>query len=104
MLNKTKLVFDPAKEGDVVASFLKSSDGSLISKTAVAGKNALDVSVVNNGGNLFSKPFNKILVLSKNEFGDPLLVKSQLNNVDVQLITLVYDEEEDLVSMEISDL
>lgn len=113
MLSKTKLVFDPTQQGDIVASFLKGSDGTLISNTQISGKQALDVNVVNgittNGGgggssSLFTKPFNAIIVVSKTEFGDPLTIKSQLNNVDVQMITLTYDDNEDLVSLQISDL
>lgn len=103
MLNKTKLVYDPQKDGDVVASFLKAADGTLISKTQANGKNALDVNVANNG-DLFTKPFDKITVISKNEFGDPVVIKSQLGGVDVQQVTLTYDEDGDFLSLEVSVL
>lgn len=102
MLNKTKLVFDPEKDGDIVASYLKAADGSLISKTESNGKQALDVNIANNS-NLFTKPFDKLLVLSKTEFGDPLVIKSQLNGEDVQLVTLQYDDEGDFLSLEVSN-
>ena len=103
MLNKTKLVYDPQKDGDVVASFLKAADGSLISKTESNGKNALDVNITNKG-ELFTKPFDKILVLAKTEFGDPLVIKSQLAGADVQQVTLAYDEDGDFLSLEVSNL
>lgn len=103
MLNKTKLVYDPQKDGDVVASFLKAADGSLISKTAANGKNALDVNITNKG-DLFTKPFDKIMVMAKNEFGDPVLIKSQLGGVDIQQVALTYDDDGDFQSLEVSNL
>lgn len=47
MISKERLVFDTANasEGDVVASFLKSADGTLLTHTDVGGKKALDVRV-----------------------------------------------------------
>jgi peroxiredoxin len=46
-LNKDKLLFDATDGGDVVASFIKGADGTLISHTTVSGKEALDVNVAN---------------------------------------------------------
>jgi hypothetical protein len=102
MLNKTKLIYDPNKDGDVVASYLKAADGTLISKTEAAGKTALDVNVANSAS-LFSKPFDSLIVLSKSEYGDPVVIKSTLQGVDVQQVTLVYDEEGDFQSLQVSD-
>lgn len=103
MLNKNKLIYDPNKDGDVVASYIKAADGTLISKTEAAGKTALDVNVANNSANLFTKPFDSLIVLSKTEFGDPLVIKSSLQGQDVQIVTLTYDEEGDFQSLQVSD-
>lgn len=103
MLNKTKLIYDPNKDGDVVASYLKAADGTLISKTEAAGKTALDVNIANNSANLFTKPFDSLIVLSKTEYGDPLVIKSTLQGQDVQLVTLSYDDDGDFQSLQVSD-
>lgn len=103
MLNKTQLVFDPEKNGDVVASYLKAADGSLVTNTSIGSKKALDVNVTNANINVFSKPFNSIMVLSKTIDGDPLEIKSQFNNIDVQLVTIIYDEDGDFQSLRVSD-
>lgn len=103
MLNKNKLVYDPQKGGDITATYIKGADGTLISKTESSGKIALDVHVVNNNSHLFTKPFDKIMVLSKNEGGEPTQIKSQLNGSDVQLITIIYDVEGDFLSLEVSN-
>lgn len=49
MIAKERLVFDTANasEGDVVASYLKGADGTLLTHTTVSGKEALDVNVAN---------------------------------------------------------
>lgn len=52
MLSKSKLTFDTTNpsEGDNVGSYLRSSDGTLLTHTLVGGKNALDVNVVAQAG------------------------------------------------------
>jgi hypothetical protein len=47
-INKHKLVYDTVDGGDEVASFLKSSDGTLLTHTDVGGKKSLDVNVAND--------------------------------------------------------
>lgn len=47
MINKQKLVYDATDGGDVVGSFLKASDGTLLTHTDVGGKKSLDVNVAN---------------------------------------------------------
>jgi len=80
------------------------SGTQFVTTTEAGTRTLLDVNIVHNGGSLFSKPFNKIIVLTKTECGDPLTVKSQLNDIDVQLITATYDDENDLISLQVSDL
>lgn len=64
-----------------------------------------DVSIpVVTGNKLFTKAFTNILVLSKNEYGDPLIVKSVYKGVDAQLLTIEYDEDGDFLSASVSDL
>lgn len=49
MINKNKLVFDPAdvSNSDFVGSYVLSSDGTKITSTNVSGKDGLDVNVIN---------------------------------------------------------
>lgn len=49
MINKNKLVFDPADSGssDFVGSYVLASDGTKITHTTVSGKEGLDVNVIN---------------------------------------------------------
>ncbi|MEO0271693.1 MAG: hypothetical protein ABIM30_01215 [candidate division WOR-3 bacterium] len=49
MITKEKLVFDPAvaSEGDAVGAYLRAADGTLITRTSVGSKEALDVYVTN---------------------------------------------------------
>lgn len=49
MINKNKLVFDPADTGnsDFVGSYVLSSNGTKITHTNVSGKDGLDVNIVN---------------------------------------------------------
>ncbi len=62
-----------------------------------------DGSINVGNGSTFTKPFDKIIVLSKTDEGDPLQIKSQFNNIDIQLVTIVYDEDGDLQSIQVSD-
>lgn len=49
MLSKERLVFDPtaAADGDAVGAYLRAADGTLITRTTVGSKEALDVYVAN---------------------------------------------------------
>lgn len=49
MIAKEKLVFDPAAvaDGDAVGAFVRAADGTLITRTTVGSKEALDVYVAN---------------------------------------------------------
>lgn len=62
-----------------------------------------DGSINVGNGSIFTKPFDKIIVLTKNDAGDPLQIKSQANNLDIQLVTIIYDEDGDLQSIQVSD-
>lgn len=53
---------------------------------------------------LFSKPFNEITVLSKNNDGNPLTVQTYKNNIPVQLLTISYDIDGDFQSAEVTDV
>jgi len=103
MLNKTKLVYDPDKGGDETASYLKGSDGELITNTPIGDKKALDVNIANGSVNIFTKPFDRIEVISKTEEGDPAEVKSMLLGVNVQLVTIAYDADGDFLNLQLSD-
>ncbi len=63
------------------------------------GENGLDVNALNR---VFSKPFDELEVLSKNDDGDPLVVVSRLNTNLVQTVTLTYDVDGDFQKLEIS--
>jgi hypothetical protein len=53
---------------------------------------------------LFSKPFDQLTVLTKNDDGDPLTIKSKLDGVDVQLLTITYDLDGDFQNAVITEL
>lgn len=59
---------------------------------------------VNSINDLFSKPFNKLTVLTKNDDGDPLTIRSSYNGVPVQLMTVIYDADGDFQDAEVSNL
>lgn len=59
---------------------------------------------VNSVNDLFSKPFNKLTVLSKNDDGDPLTIRSSYGGIPVQLLTIAYDAEGDFEDAEVSNL
>lgn len=61
------------------------------------------IPIVSNNG-LFTKPYTNIVVLTKNEYGDPTTIKSIHNGTDAQLVTIVYDEDGDFQSANVSDL
>jgi hypothetical protein len=80
-------------------------DGTNFATTTNSGtKTLLDVNVLGGSSTIFTKPYNKLLVLSKNDDGDPLQIKTQLNGVDVQLAVITYDTDGDLQQLELSDL
>ena len=59
---------------------------------------------VRNNASIFTKPFDKLMVLTKTDEGDPITIKSQLNGADVQLATITYDVDGDFQGLEIRDL
>lgn len=63
---------------------------------------SLSVSIKDNTS-LFSKPYDTLIVLSKDDEGDPLSIKSRKNGKDVQLMTITYDEDGDLQSITVGD-
>lgn len=103
MFNKDKLIYTPSQEGDIVGSYLKAADGDLLTKTNINDKKALDVNVTGGSINVFTKPYDSIIVLSKNEDGDPLTLKSSFGGNDVQLVTFTYDVDGDFQSLVVSD-
>lgn len=82
---------------------VKIGEGTEFTTTTPAGsKRALDVSVIGGSGNIFTKPYNKIIVLTKNDQGDPTQIKTQFNGVDVQLAIITYDADGDFLQLELS--
>lgn len=59
---------------------------------------------VNSINSLFSKPFNKLTVLTKNDDGDPLTIRSSHNGNPAQLMTITYDTDGDFTDVEVSNL
>lgn len=58
---------------------------------------------ITGGVGLFTKPYTGIIVLSKNEYGDPIVIKSINGMIDSQLVTIVYDDDGDFLSASVSD-
>lgn len=79
--------------------------GDGISELTITKAQSGNVTGVNtvNKAKLFTKPFNKMTVLSKNDDGDPLTIKTQYNGLNVQLATFIYDADGDFVDAEVSD-
>lgn len=89
--------------GDVHDS-VRIGDGvneATITKAAIGTKTGLNVNSINDA---FSKPFNKLTVLTKNDDGDPLTIRSSYLGTPVQLATVIYDSDGDFQDIEVSDL
>jgi hypothetical protein len=89
--------------GDVADS-VRIGDGvneAKITKAKVGTNTGLNVNSIND---LFSKPFTKLEVLTKNDDGDPLTIRSSYNGTNVQLMTIVYDSDGDFQSADVVDL
>lgn len=81
------------------------ADGSInvVGNLSVTVDNPSSPSGSARDGSIFTKQFDKLVVLSKTNEGEPLQIKSQRNNIDVQLVTITYDADGDLQSIEVSD-
>lgn len=86
-----------ALPGDVAMQLVDAAQPS--NSLKINGDGSINV----GNGAIFTKPYNAIMVLSKTEEGDPVQIKSQLNNVDVQLVTISYDSDGDLQGIQVSD-
>lgn len=64
----------------------------------VAGLNTVRLNSV------FSKPFNKLTVLSKDDDGNPLSIRSSYLGTAIQLAAILYDIDGDFLDIEVSDL
>jgi len=92
-----------ADPGDVADS-VRIGDGvneAKITKAAVGEQTGLNTVSINS---LFSKPYNKLSILAKNDDGDPLSIQTSYLGTPVQLATLVYDVDGDLQDVEVSDV
>lgn len=58
---------------------------------------------VRNNTSIFTRPFDRLIVLTKTDEGEPLTIKSQLGGVDIQLATILYDVDGDFQGLEITD-
>jgi hypothetical protein len=89
--------------GDVADS-VRIGDGvneAKITKAKVGTNTGLNTNSIND---LFSKPFTRLEVLTKNDDGDPLTIRSSYNGTPVQLMTIVYDSDGDFQSADVVDL
>jgi hypothetical protein len=89
--------------GDVADS-VRIGDGvneAKITKAKVGTNTGLNTNSINE---LFSKPFTRLEVLTKNDDGDPLTIRSSYNGTPVQLMTIVYDSDGDFQSADVVDL
>lgn len=72
-----------------------------ITKAKTGTNTGLNTNSIND---LFSKPFTKLTVLTKNDDGDPLTIRSAYLGTPVQLMTIVYDADGDFQDAEVVDL
>lgn len=93
---------DPVFEGQTLKDYYYDIySGKFVKNASTVISGTVDTVTKNK---LFSKPYNKIEVLSKDTDGNPLEVESSLNGVPVQLVTIVYDVDGDFLSAEVTDL
>ena len=71
---------------------------------AVKADEDSSLGVVSLNNSLFSKAYTNVVVIAKNDCGDPLQIKSTHKGKDVQLITITYDSDGDFESATVSDL
>ena len=76
-------------------------DEATVTPAATGSVAGLDVV---NKAKVFTKPYNKVTILTKNDDGDPLTIRTRYNGVDVQLATIVYDSDGDFQDVEVTDL
>lgn len=84
-----------------VHSSIRISDGTdeVTTSTRSTDEVGLDTNVLNRA---FSKPFDEIEVLTKNDDGNPTVIVSRLNTALVQTLTLTYDLDGDFKKMVIT--
>lgn len=69
-----------------------------------AGISTGSTSSITTNTTIFTKPYDSLMVLTKNDCGDPLTIKSTRYGVDSQLATITYDLDGDFQSVSVSDL
>jgi len=72
-----------------------------VTKAVTGTKAGLDVNALNEA---FNKPYNKLTVLTKNDDGNPLTIRSRYFGTDVQLMTIIWDADGDFEDFEVVDL
>jgi hypothetical protein len=72
-----------------------------VEKAVVGTKAGLNVNSLNE---TFSRPFNKLTVLTKNDDGKPLTIRSSYLGTPVQLMTLIWDVDGDFQDVEVVDI
>jgi hypothetical protein len=92
---------DPVYNGQLLKDYHYDVYSGKFEKNAISSSSATNVVVQNR---LFTKPYNKLSVLSKNDDGNPLQVESYLAGVPKQLATIQYDSDGDFLDVEVSDL
>lgn len=57
-----------------------------------------------NLASVFTKPYNRVRVVSKNDDGDPTQIITSYSGVDVQSAAILYDSDGDFQDLEVTDL
>jgi len=92
---------DPVYQGQVLVGYYYDIYSGKFEKNAIDQTSTSNVLVQNK---LFTKAYNKLSVLSKNDDGNPLQVESFLNGTPIQLANIQYDADGDFLEVEVSDL
>lgn len=81
---------------------IRLGNGAVLFTGSTRGAKAgLDVNTLNL---VFSKPFDKLSVLTKNDDGDPLTIQSSYLGTGIQLGTIIYDVDGDFQDITVADL
>lgn len=89
---------------NIPADSIRLGDGVNEAKITPAKVGSLTGLNTNSINDLFTKPFTKLTVLTKNDDGDPLTIRSAYQGVNVQLMTILYDSDGDFQDADVSDL
>lgn len=89
--------------GDIHDSIRIGDGTNEVTTTPSIGNAIVGIDTVQKNS-IFTKPYTQLTVLTKNDDGDPLTVRTRYNGTNVQLATITYDSNGDFEDVQVSDL